>query len=76
MRLRIGLVYITIYKAVGSNLYRGSIYGTLPFKDTDADTIEEESIIDMIITLTLNYCEGGMLPIEEQNKFSKEWSKW
>lgn len=74
LHLRIGLAYIKIYK--GLYTYTASLSGTLPFPNSSSDLIEEESLLDLILILTINYCEGGMLPIEQHDKTTNKWLKW
>lgn len=73
LQLRINNVLINIYRKVNS--YFASIYGQLPIPFQDEDSMEQESILDLIILLTLRYCNDNY-KIEVFNKDTNEWSNF
>lgn len=73
IKLRVNKTLINIYRR--STTYFASVYGQLPIPFKEDDSLEQASLIDLFILITLTYCKG-LYPLEIFNEETKEWSNF
>lgn len=57
IQFRVENTYFKVYKR--PHTYFASIYGQLPLPfDNEEDSLEHDTLIDMVIGITLKYCRG------------------
>ena len=72
MRLRVGKCLINVYRR--PTTYFASVYGQLPIPFNGGDSLEQESLIDLIMAITETYCKGNQLEIYDET--TETWSNF